>query len=68
MLPASVALGMGVWAVGRRDLRTMDAGRMDPAGRGLTQAGRVLGILGFTVWVIAMILVFAVLVGVRTRT
>jgi len=38
----------------RRDLKAMDQGFMDPAGRGLTQAGRVLGIVGTLVGVLVM--------------
>jgi hypothetical protein len=35
----------------------MDAGQMDPEGRGLTQAGYILGIIA-TVLIFVMILVF----------
>jgi hypothetical protein len=34
------------WALGHADLKAINAGRMDPEGRGLTQAGMVLGIIG----------------------
>lgn len=54
-----VILGIIAWVMGNGDLRQMDAGVMDPAGRGLTQAGRILGmiscilaILGIAIWVI----------------
>ncbi len=50
------------WLMGRADLREMEAGRMDPTGKGLTQAGMILGIIGtilialslflFIVWLI----------------
>lgn len=33
------------WMMGSEDLRQMRAGRMDPEGEGLTQAGRVLGMI-----------------------
>jgi hypothetical protein len=38
-LPGPVGFGLGVlvWALARRDLREMAAGRMDPLGRGLTR-------------------------------
>jgi hypothetical protein len=39
-------LGPIAWILGRRDLREMDAGRMDAAGRGSTNAGRICGIIG----------------------
>ena len=31
--------------MGNKDLREMDQGRMDPSGRGLTHAGRILGMI-----------------------
>jgi len=38
--------GVIAMVMGRNDMRAMDAGQMDPAGRGMTQAGWVLGIIG----------------------
>ncbi len=38
-------LGIVAWVLGNGDLRDMTAGRMDREGEGLTQAGRVLGII-----------------------
>lgn len=53
--------GIAAWVMGSGDLRRMDAGIMDPSGRSLTQAGRILGIivtalaaLSFVVVAIAM--------------
>lgn len=34
------------WIMGKGDLAEMDAGQMDPEGRGLTQAGWICGIIG----------------------
>jgi hypothetical protein len=39
-------LGPIAWIMGRNDLREMDAGRMDGAGRGHTNAGRICGMIG----------------------
>lgn len=33
------------WIMGNSDLKAMDAGQMDPAGRGTTQAGKICGII-----------------------
>jgi len=38
--------GIIAWVMGKNDLREMDAGAMDPAGRGLTNAGKICGIVG----------------------
>jgi hypothetical protein len=37
--------GIVAWAMGAGDLKEIRAGRMDPAGQGLTQAGMILGII-----------------------
>ena len=39
-------LGIAAWIMGKGDLAKIDAGLMDPSGRGTTQAGMVLGIIG----------------------
>lgn len=38
--------GIIAWVMGNADLKAMDAGTMDPTGRGITQAGRIIGIVG----------------------
>jgi hypothetical protein len=39
-------LGIAAWVLGKRDLKEMDAGTMDPSGRGNTNAGRICGMIG----------------------
>ena len=39
-------LAIVAWVLGSGDLKEMDAGIMDPAGRGNTQAGKICGIIG----------------------
>jgi hypothetical protein len=39
-------LGIVAFILARNDLAEMDAGRMDRSGRGMTQAGYILGIVG----------------------
>lgn len=43
-----VGLGLGIPALlmGKRDLKLMDEGRMDPSGRGMTNGGMICGIIG----------------------
>jgi len=38
--------GIFAWVMGKNDLREMDAGIMDPAGRGITKAGKICGMIG----------------------
>jgi hypothetical protein len=53
--------GIIAWVMGSNDLKEMAAGRMDPYGQGLTQAGKICGmisvilqILGFVLWFLLM--------------
>jgi disulfide bond formation protein DsbB len=48
------------WIMGNSDLKEMDAGTMDPAGRGLTNAGRILGMI-LTILTILAFLAFIAL-------
>ena len=53
--------GIVAWVMGKGDLKAMDAGTMDPEGRGTTQAGKIIGmiatilnVLGFIIGMIAI--------------
>ena len=57
--------GIIAWVMGNNDLRAMTQGRMDPTGRGTTQAGRICGIIsvclacaGLAIWIL-WFLIFA---------
>ena len=58
---ACTAFGVASWVLGIQDLRAMRAGRMDPAGEGMTRAGLYLGMANVALSVVVGI---AVLVGV----
>ncbi|HEU6448294.1 MAG TPA: DUF4190 domain-containing protein [Verrucomicrobiae bacterium] len=54
-------LGIAAWIMGSGDLNEMAAGTMDPGGRGMTQAGKICGIiatilmiLGVAIWILCM--------------
>jgi hypothetical protein len=47
--------GIIAWSQGSSDIKEMDAGVMDPSGRGLTQAGRILGIIGCVLGIIGLL-------------
>jgi hypothetical protein len=53
--------GIAAWVMGNHDLRDMDAGWMDPTGRGITAAGRVCGIISVAVLGLAALAGFVVL-------
>jgi hypothetical protein len=40
--------------MGSGDLKEMDAGTMDPSGRGTTQAGKICGIIGTILLIIGV--------------
>ncbi|MHC4426397.1 MAG: hypothetical protein ACYSYV_09895 [Planctomycetota bacterium] len=54
-------LGIIAWVMGSNDLKQMAAGTMDPSGQGLTQAGKICGmvsvilqIVGLVIWLLFM--------------
>ncbi len=59
-------LGIFAWIMGNADLKDMEAGTMDPAGRSNTNAGRICGIIGTVLLIIGVVgsLVILVLGGV----
>ncbi len=48
-------VGIITWAVAGEDLRLMNWGRMNPAGRKMTRAGRILAIVGMSVTVLLVV-------------
>jgi hypothetical protein len=54
--------GVAAWVMGNGDLRAMDEGRMDPAGRDLTRTGKILGIVGACIQVAALLAWLAIAV------
>jgi len=55
LLCSCFVAGIVAWVLANSDLREMDAGRMDPSGRGLTQAGKVCGIISVVLGIVAVI-------------
>ena len=39
-------LGIAAWIMGNNDLQQIEAGMMDPSGKGITNAGKICGIVG----------------------
>jgi len=48
--------GIIAWVMGNNDLREMAAGRMDPSGEGLTKAGKICGMIGVILAIIAIVI------------
>ncbi|HXR47238.1 MAG TPA: hypothetical protein VN784_07325 [Candidatus Limnocylindrales bacterium] len=49
-------LAIAAWVMGAGDLKQIDAGTMDPSGRGTTQAGKICGIIGTILLIIGVII------------
>ena len=58
-------LGVAAWIMGNTDLKQMTAGTMDPGGRGITNGGRICGIIGTVLMILAVVFyVILMLIGV----
>lgn len=56
--------GIMAWVLGRSDLKEIAAGNMDPEGRGMTQAGMILGIIGTSFFLLTILIYIAAIVAV----
>jgi DNA-directed RNA polymerase subunit RPC12/RpoP len=54
--------GIAAWVMGNNDLREMAAGRMDRAGEGLTQAGKIIGIVTCCLQLLSLAIIAFVMV------
>lgn len=60
--------GIMAWVMGNNDLREMRAGRMDPEGEGMTQAGRICGMISVILHIVAVVfymIIFGILIAAR---
>lgn len=48
--------GIIAWVMGNNDLKEMAAGRMDPSGQGMTQAGRICGMISVILLIIGFVI------------
>lgn len=56
-------LGIAAWIMGNGDLKEIAAGTMDPAGKDLTNIGRILGIIATVFLIIGLVLAVLMIVG-----
>ena len=54
--------GIAAWIMGSNDLNEIRAGRIDPTGEGLTQAGRICGIVATALAAVGLIFFVLMLV------
>ena len=58
--------GIAAWVMGKGDLKAIDQGLMDPEGRGLTNAGKICGMVSVILAVVGFVLyllVFALFIA-----
>lgn len=48
--------GLAAWFMGKTDIEGMNNGTVDPEGRGLVDAGRIIGLIGGLLGVIGILL------------
>lgn len=58
-----IPLGIVSWFMGSRDLKRMNLGQVDPAGRSLTQIGKIFGISSMCIWLLSAGCTFLMLLG-----
>ncbi len=47
-------MGIIAWVMANNDLREMEAGRMDPTGKGITQAGKICGMISVILHIVVI--------------
>ncbi|MCP3906165.1 MAG: DUF4190 domain-containing protein [Planctomycetes bacterium] len=55
--------GIIAWVMGNADLREMEEGRMDPTGQGLTQAGKIIGMISVILSIVGVAIAIVVIIG-----
>ncbi len=61
---AGPILGPMAWVMGNNDLKEMDAGRMDPAGRGSTSTGRMCGMISSIISITLLLIGLSIPLGI----
>jgi hypothetical protein len=54
-------IGIAAWVMGGSDLKEMDAGTMDTTGRGMTQAGKICGMIACILLLVSSVIIIALL-------
>ncbi|HUF61688.1 MAG TPA: hypothetical protein VMN36_06405 [Verrucomicrobiales bacterium] len=64
--PLGLGFGIAAWLMSRKDLRKMDQGIMDPAGRQITMGGKVCAIVGtiLSCCMFLLAVLYAVIAGI----
>jgi hypothetical protein len=60
--------GIIAWVMGNSDMREIDSGVMDPAGRGMTQAGKICGIIGCILNLVGIVIFLIIMLTAASAT
>jgi hypothetical protein len=52
--------GIAAWVMGNHDLKAIRAGQMDPLGEGLTQGGRIVGMIATILAAVGLLICLAI--------
>jgi hypothetical protein len=52
--------GIAAWIMGNNDLKAIRAGQMDPTGEGLTQGGRIVGMIATILTLVGVVVALGV--------
>jgi hypothetical protein len=55
LIMCGIFTGIPAWIMGKKDLKAIAAGEMDPAGQGLTKVGYILGIISVALTAIMVV-------------
>jgi hypothetical protein len=61
LVGCGILTGIPAWIMGSGDLKEIDAGAMDPAGRGMTQAGKILGMIAVILTILGVVVFVALM-------
>ncbi len=53
--PVGLVFGIMAWIMGNADMAEMRSGRMDPEGEGMTQAGRIMGMISTILQIVSIL-------------
>jgi hypothetical protein len=61
-IPVGLFIALPTWVMGSKDMRKMNAGKMDPSGKGNTKGGLICGIIGTILSLMGLLLLIAAVV------
>ena len=61
-IPVGLLIALPAWVMGSKDMRKMNAGTMDPTGKGNTQGGLICGIIGTILSLLNLLLLIAAVI------